>query len=374
MKSYMKTTKHIDYKTIGVQSLLFRVMTACFLAVFLLIGSFGTPTNAMGESQIDPSKSWTFSVYFENDLFVGTDQSYTNGVKLTWISPDLTHYAQGDTLPKWSLPLVKRIPFINEPNHQRNIAISLCQMMYTPADIARFDLIPDDRPYAGWLYLGVAFHSKSLRRLDSMEIQLGAVGPLSFAENAQKVVHEMRNIQRPNGWDNQLENELGIAIIYERKYRLLQLGSGEGWGFDNIVHIGAALGNVYTYANAGTEIRLGWNIPQDFGACLIRPGGDTNAPTGKTDSRLSKQHPVGIHIFGAVDGRAILRDIFLEGNTFGRSHYVDREDYVADMIAGVSLNIYRFKLTYAQALRTKEFDCQKENQHSFGSIAVSFSY
>ena len=26
---------------------------------------------------------WTQSIYFENDLFAGTDQNYTNGVKLS---------------------------------------------------------------------------------------------------------------------------------------------------------------------------------------------------------------------------------------------------------------------------------------------------
>ena len=134
------------------------------------------------------------------------------------------------------------------------------------------------------------------------------------------------------------------------------------------------MGNVYTYANAGSEFRLGWNIPQDFGACLIRPGGDTNAPSGRADSRLTKTRPFGLHLFGAVNGRAILRDIFLDGNTYKESHHVDKRHFVADMVAGISLNAYWFKLTVAQALRTKEFDGQAENQHSFGSMTVSFTY
>ncbi|MBC2703616.1 MAG: DUF2219 family protein, partial [Desulfobacula sp.] len=34
----------------------------------------------------------TFSFYFENDLVADTDQHYTNGIKLSWISHDLTGY------------------------------------------------------------------------------------------------------------------------------------------------------------------------------------------------------------------------------------------------------------------------------------------
>jgi hypothetical protein len=41
----------------------------------------------------------TVSFYFENDLFAHTDQHYTNGVKLSVISPDLTGYAQSGRLP-----------------------------------------------------------------------------------------------------------------------------------------------------------------------------------------------------------------------------------------------------------------------------------
>ncbi|MBW1613861.1 MAG: DUF2219 family protein [Deltaproteobacteria bacterium] len=57
-------------------------------------------------------KSWTFSFDLENDLFADTDYNYTNGVKLTWISYDLTSYAESGKLPDWSLPYIHRLPFI----------------------------------------------------------------------------------------------------------------------------------------------------------------------------------------------------------------------------------------------------------------------
>ena len=33
---------------------------------------------------------WLLGVHFENDLFANTDGQYTNGIKLTAVSPDLT--------------------------------------------------------------------------------------------------------------------------------------------------------------------------------------------------------------------------------------------------------------------------------------------
>jgi lipid A 3-O-deacylase len=345
------------------------LMMVCLAGFWLL---FSIRVSAEEEKKIE-EKSWTFSFYFENDLFADTDQNYTNGVKLTWISPDLTRYAESEKLPEWGLKIVRRLPFINEPGFQRNIGFSVGQNMYTPEDISRSDLIEDDRPYGGWLYLGAAFHSKNDRRLDSMEIQLGMVGPASFAEETQTFVHRLRDIPTAQGWDNQIKNEPGLAVVYERKWRPLVMGRPGGMGFDAIPHLGATLGNVYTYANAGVELRLGWNLPVDFGTSLIRPAGDTSAPAGSGDLRLSGRHEFGIHLFGALNGRVVLRDIFLDGNTFRDSHSVDKKPFVGEAVAGVSLIYGRVKLSYAQVFQTKFFDSQKDN-HSFGAIAISFSY
>jgi len=145
------------------------------------------------ESAEGKEKLGTFSFYFENDFFGDTDCYYTNGIKLSWGSPDLTSYAQNGILPEWALSKVHRFPFINDPGLQRNIGLSIGQNIHTPRDTERKDVIIDDRPYAGWTYFGIAFHSKNEHRLDPMEIQLGMVGPLSFAQQAQKFVHSLGN-------------------------------------------------------------------------------------------------------------------------------------------------------------------------------------
>ncbi len=76
------------------------------------------------------SSDGTLSIYFENDLFAGTDRYYTNGVKLSWSSTDLAKFS--DT-PYASplLPLLNRIPFVNKPDYQKNLTFSLGQNIYT---------------------------------------------------------------------------------------------------------------------------------------------------------------------------------------------------------------------------------------------------
>ena len=343
------------------------VVIAAFF-FFLSSPAFGMETSTQ-------EKSWTFSFYFENDLFTGSDQNYTNGVKLSWMSPDLRTYEESGSLPEFTLPAVRFLPFVNEPESiQRNISLAIGQSMYTPEEISRSDLIIDDRPYAGWTYLAIGFHSRSVSKQDSLEFQMGLVGPESFAEQAQTIVHEIGGYQKPNGWDNQLKNEPGLEVIYERKVRLWRHEYSGGFGSDLIAHLGGALGNVYTYGNAGMVGRIGWNIPLDFGTALIRPAGDTNAPLGGSDPRFSSIRKLSLHLFAGVDVKGVLRDIFLDGNTFTGSHSVDKKNLVADFVTGISFILWKMKFSLSHVLRTKEFCGQKQNHQRFGSVNLSFSY
>jgi hypothetical protein len=69
----------------------------------------------------------------------------------------------------------------------------------------------------------------------------------------------------------------------------------------------------------------------------------------------------------------VLRDIFLDGNTFKDSHSVSKEPFVGDLIVGASLILNRFKISYVQVSRSKEFKKQ-DSESSFGSISFSYSF
>ncbi len=313
---------------------------------------------------------WTHTLYFENDLFNGTDSNYTNGVKYSIISPDLSPHAPDGKLPRRVLKYIHEIPFISRssPAFKHKVEFAFGQNMFTPADISRSDLIEDDRPYAGWTYISTSYHrinevqdSKSF--MDTVEIQLGLIGPQSYTEETQKLVHKIRELQTPNGWDHQLKNEPGLAVVFERKWLFHPVDS-ERLGYSIIPYMGGAIGNVYTYFNAGTELRLGWNIPEDFGVSLIRPAGST---------RLAIGRKFNVFIFGAVNARAVARDIFLDGNTFTDSHSVDKNYFVADIAGGLAVSYRNVIITWTQVLRSKEFKGQ-EKTHSFGAVAISYSF
>lgn len=325
------------------------------------------------EENTHKDDSWTVNLTFENDLFGDTDRHYTNGLKLGWISPDLSDYRDSPRLPSWTKNWIAWLPLINHPGLQRNVGLSIGQKLYTPEDIANPDPIRDDRPYAGWLYLSAAFYNKNPYQLDTLELQLGVVGPAALGEQSQNQIHRWRGIDTAKGWDHQLDDELGIAMIFERKWRVIRRYYGDDLGLDVIHHAGGALGNVHTYLNAGSEIRFGYNLPSDFGASLIRPGGDAFAPSDSSDPRYKGHDSFSLHGFIGVTGRLVLHDIFLDGNTFESSLDVDKRHLVSRALAGVSLVVGSYKISYAQVATSKEFRGQDSGQH-FGSLSLSYTY
>lgn len=316
------------------------------------------------------SRSSTFTFSLENDLFGDTDQQYTSGIQIGWISADVDHYQQALNLPEW---MFKYLPFIPHAGAQKNIGINIGQKIFTPEDLESRVVIEDDRPYAGWLYGALSFISKTESRLDTVEFQLGIVGPAALGEDAQNSIHDLRGFATAKGWDNQLENEPGLAIIYERKWRPFKSANATGFGYDIITHAGGAIGNVYAYLNAGAEARIGWNLPADFGTSLMRPGGNSSAPTTFNDPRLSSNKNFGAHLFAGITGIFKGRDIFLDGNTFSDSHDVNKEYLVGDLVLGASIIFSKVKLSYAQVFRTREFEKQ-DIKHNFGSVSISFTF
>lgn len=329
------------------------------------------PTGDSGTLSADRARqAGVFTIYFENDYFGGTDQNYTNGFKLSWQSADLSDWGQNG----WRQNSLEKIPFINRPDTQKNIGFSFGQQIYTPTDRDIANPDPTDRPYAGWSYVEVSFIAKNATRADIFSIQAGIIGPSSLAEDTQRIVHELIDDDVPAGWDYQLSDEPGINLIYERRYRAYARTLSDTLGVDFIPHMGVSLGNVQTFANAGGQVRLGLNLPSDFGVQLARGGSIGASPVDDLDPRIAADRSTSLFVFAGVDGRAVAQDIFLDGNTWKDSRSVDKEYFVADLQAGFGLIAGRWQLTGALVQRTKEFETQPDPWTRFGSVTLSVAF
>lgn len=315
-------------------------------------------------------RTGVFTLYFENDYFGGQDRHYTNGLKLSWLTSDLSAWGPLG----WHQKFADSLPFIqNGPDTQKNFGFAFGQNMYTPQDTQRVPPDPTDRPYAGWTYLEFSVVSKTDSVMDTLALQVGMVGRHSYAQDAQQVVHEWLNDGRPRGWDYQIHDEVGVNLVFERQWRLYARSFGHQLGVDLTPHAGASLGNVQTYANAGLTTRVGFNLPSDFGVSLIGATSATNSPLDDHDPRVNSRRSWSLFAFGGVNGKAVARDIFLDGNTFRDSASVDKESFVADAYYGLGVVMGRWQLTYTEAVRTKEFKGQ-HGKNYYGSVALSRTF
>ncbi len=310
------------------------------------------------------------TVYFENDIVSGTDEHYTSGLKISGLSSDLVDWGQVG----WRKTFVERLPFVNRTDGQKNMGLGFGQNIYTPRNTLAVVPDPADRPYGGWSYLEVAFVSKTQAVSDTIAIQVGLIGPHSLAEDTQRIVHDWIGSPRSRGWDYQLRDEVGINVSYEHRWRMFARSLYQTVGIDLVPHAGVSLGTVQTYANTGGTVRFGFNLPSDFGVQLARPGSVGGTPTDDLDPRVALDRDFSVFAFGAADGRAVARDIFLDGNTFRASRSVKKEPFVADLSAGIGVIAGRWQLTYTQVWRTREFKTQRNVYNNFGSVTLSRAY
>ena len=297
----------------------------------------------------------------ENDLFGdGSDQHFTHGMLLTLLTPP-------DSKHPGMTEMFDLLPFF-EHGRKLRFSFGLGQNMYTPQDITRRTPDPSDRPYAGWLYGSAGIVSESDSGvLESLELNLGMIGPAAFAEDVQTTFHEWINSPRPEGWSHQLKNEPGAVLYYESKQRVKKQNPDGMLQYDFTPHIGGALGNVFTYAAAGATFRFGDGLPSDYGPPRIRPslpGSGFFETTGQA---------FGWYFFGGFEGRVVARNIFLDGNTFANSASVDRNWLVGDLQGGLVLTFKQTRIAYTHIVRSKEFDGQDQSDQ-FGAISVSFAY
>jgi hypothetical protein len=331
-----------------------RLCLGMFLSTLLL----GSPTFAK-ETDCDEVRSrlaskGTLNIRIDNDLFggFGQDQGYTNGFLITWVTPNLIDYPDNPCFAGRGRQLRSYLAWLSPKNfNEQNMTFGLGQLLFTPKDRERTDLITNDRPYAAALLYGWGYNASNGEQLQTSQIRLGVVGPAALGRQVQTKWHDLIGAKRFRGWDNQLHNEPVVQLIHERRYRWFRRDKTLGW--DAIGHWGSSLGNFATYVNVGTEWRLGLHLPNDLGTAPLRPGGENTTPV-----RTSAHSSWNTHLFVALDARWMVHDITLDGNSFRSSPRVDKRPFVADLGYGVAITLGTWRLAFARYHRTREFNGQ----------------
>jgi lipid A 3-O-deacylase len=351
-----------------------RRLSKAAVAVFTLAGfwllSFVPAAAQEGKDPKEGTDYGRLTIIEENDsIYLDDDRYYTQGAQFTWLSPSVG----ADSAFHGPFEFLSGGPFAPFRGggqwHRQHYEILLGQQVFTPSDISLSDPPTDDRPYAGWLYGGIGMiQDTDHRELDHLELVAGIVGPESMGSNAQNDWHQFIGIGEAQGWDHQLHDEPGIMLSYERKWRFNQ---PLFWGqeVEAIPELGGTVGNVMTYGETGVTLRFGQGLLADYGQQRMRPA-TSGTSYFNADAMTS---PFGYYFYVAAQGRAIARNIFLDGNSFEDSRSVDKKPLVGDLSAGVALFWSDdFRMDASATYRTKEFDGQDGNRVIFGGVNISF--
>lgn len=329
-------------------------------AVDVQFGENQSYTEGLLQNRFATQKSF-LTLTVENDMFASdADQNYTSGVRLTYFDTGAQPQALAKLLDQWAP--------IFEVNETTSVYYSFGQNLYTPADTSR--AVPDatDRPYAGFVYLAAGFSSITANHLDELEVTLGIVGPWSVSEQTQKFVHDVIDVEKPQGWDAQLENELGVILSWRRRWPdAFATGFGP-FHFRASPDVGVSLGNVYTYGAAGFTLQL---TPKQYQwqsqPLRVRPSIPGDGFFYVPEDRFAWS------LFAGVEARAMARNIFLDGNTFQSGPSVDKNTFVTDANVGAAMSYGRGQIAYTLIWRSKEFEAQQEAS-LFGAMSLSYRF
>jgi lipid A 3-O-deacylase len=306
----------------------------------------------------------------ENDsIYFNTDKHYTQGLRLSYLGPDVqpdSFWSGAFGLFGWAAPHVMD----STTDQSRHYALEFGQSLFTPENKTLRPPDPRDRPYAGWLYVGASILQETDKSmLENIELQLGAVGPVALGKQTQNTFHQLIGQDKAEGWSSQLQNEPGINLSYERKWRM-GLFNTRVDGVDIIPEAGATVGNVYTYGETSALLRIGHNLRADYGPVRVRP-----ALSG-TDYFNSKymDGDYGYYFFAGTQGRVVGQNIFLDGNSFRASPNVNKKTLVADLQAGFSFfTSNAFRVDFSVVRRTEEFQGQR-TPDVIGTASLSFAW
>ncbi|PRY63445.1 hypothetical protein B0H98_10840 [Vreelandella songnenensis] len=297
------------------------------------------------------------TVKHENDGMASSDDGhFTSGFELNWAfkpAPD-----------NWTQRLATALP--NSVMGQADTAaFRLVHQIYTPDNIERSELIEDDRPYAGLVYLGMSLYEDvpvgNWQQATDLHLDVGLVGPSSQADSIQREVHRVTGSDRPRGWRHQLDDEPIVNLTMRRQWwHNVPLA---GKRFAHGPGASVALGNFNTYASAGYGVRWGDDAN----------GIPTLTPNPGNRGRMTSTTGWQWYLFANVEGYYVAHNLTLDGNVFSNSHSVDRKEWVGEASAGLALAWDEWQVTYAAVQRTREFDGQ-DKQDKYGALTLSRSF
>lgn len=284
----------------------FNIQLTVFSALMLLI-----------EHACATSKWASFT--FDNDLFIGNDSGYTNGLYIAIynIGTSVSELPDPDF---WQIPLKWSMP----EGYEIGVNIYMAgQTLTTPNDITLIDPPETDIPYSALLEMNNSYIAVFDTYADISSTTIGVIGPIALGEEAQNFIHGLTGSDEAMGWDTQLDNEFVFKFGRGRLWRTWVAESGK---FDFLTSLQAGIGTLESHVSAGAFFRYGRGLDRSFATILLNRNRTTNP-----EALLA-----GWQVYIGLSGGRIFNQINMDGNTFKDSRSIDYDHNQLGYTAGFS--------------------------------------
>lgn len=305
-------------------------------------------------------KSRWASVTLDNDLLVGTDGGYTNGLYVTLYSVYNDPEERLANIP-WYLRLQEKMQSIRANDSYIEV-MNFGQIMVTPSDITQVPPDPEDTPYAGLLFWQNSIISVHDNGADLSSFIVGVLGPSSGAEQSQKFVHKITGSQEPLGWDYQVDDEPVIGFSRSRFWRS-KLAKKGNYAVDFVTGIEGGLSTIEVEASASAYLRWGKQLDQSHATFAMVSTRESNP--------LAYNHSFYIYLGGGIGYS--LYDFYRDGSLFQDTpeHDIGREIGFATVGAAWSKQNWGFSFSVTDS---NVFEGEAGDETQFASLSVLWKY
>ena len=334
------------------------IISICFFCILSLC-SLITQVSAEEEDQAADF----FTLTFENDYFVNSDDGFTSGLGLTFGSGPHQQFSN-DNLYDWQHWLTKNLYISTMANKTRAVENMFFQRIQTPTDLEQTELIEDDLPYAAVLAWQGSMYAWDENVSDQFSLTLGAVGPIALGEEAQDLIHNLTDSIEPKGWDNQIDNEAVVKVEAQRTWNLYRSPSAPHQ-FEVLGLASVGLGNLKSAANGGLAIRWGKSLASSFSTFNLNVDRQLNP--------LPISNESSYYVFAGVRAGYVFNDIFIDGNTFSDSPSVPLENTQYEFSGGLVFKFRRYGFVFQLVSRSSPTSISDESQ-DYGALGITYKF
>ncbi|CAM4302996.1 lipid A deacylase LpxR family protein [Gillisia hiemivivida] len=283
-----------------------------------------------------------FRYHYDNDYFSGTDENYTQGYSLELVAPFLKKNPANYLFYK---PRKSEIKF----------GLAVEHIGFTPPTIGSPEIQFGDRPFAAAIMLKsflIATDTIAKSRLLS-SLNIGLIGPGAFGKEMQVGIHKITGNIIPQGWRNQIKND--VVINYEVSYEKQLYRAGNYFSLQT--NSTARVGTLLTNASVGLNTTVG----------LI------NSPF----SAINKKKKFQFYAYSQILGNLIAYDATLRGGVFNKtSPYTipseEIERFTGQFNYGLVLKTKTLYFEYSRTVLTREFESGTPTK--WGGIRIGLTF